>query len=369
MIFQQLVTHDLLKEIPGGAFKSFISIASRMDRNGITEVSRKTIGKETGKSVKAVCNDLEQLEKVKVNGHSLLNIASANKTENVFILNPNFNVLDEIEAITPRNVIAYFTFNFYRKYKERTEQKFNTDAIQRYLINKYTFEKIKGFIDRLIEDYDDVFKTPGYDRPTLFMLFDNRFNHIREGIMELPKKSVMPSQKNKTGVSLNGQHYSSGVRSSGHIEESELEESSLEESNNTKKDDAVNEIKNAPDVLKYFCQEYERKYGEYCDLNFTKDSSKVNNTLLKQYNTETIKKMIDVLIRDYEKHWKKKGFEKPGLFMLYVEKMNWLRDQVLKIVEQDKKEEEEVKRVQKEAEEANKNHEEELNKFMEFLES
>ena len=94
------------------------------------------------------------------------------------------------------------------------------------------------------------------------------------------------------------------------------------------------------------------EYQENCNLNFDKEKPNAKN-LLTQYDTETIKKMIDVLVHDYDKYWNN-YYKRPGLFMLYVKKMNWLRDQVLEIVDQNDQEEAEMEKLQEKAEEAKK---------------
>ena len=69
----------------------------------------------------------------------------------------------------------------------------------------------------------------------------------------------------------------------------------------------------APSVLNYFADKYQETYGDKYIRNFTRDCGLIKKKLIKNYNEEQVKQIIDILFEEYETRWKKPQYPRPTI--------------------------------------------------------
>lgn len=90
----------------------------------------------------------------------------------------------------------------------------------------------------------------------------------------------------------------------------------------------------APEVLQYFMDKYKEVYGVAYIANYGMDRNMIKSKLSTNYDRDTIKKMVDKAITEYDARWAKPAYPVPKVNYL----CGWLGNVVLKelIVEQKK---------------------------------
>lgn len=122
------------------------------------------------------------------------------------------------------------------------------------------------------------------------------------------------------------------VRDNGNVAEPLHEEESI-------KQDSKQEIKHtAKDVVSYFCKKYEATYNVKYTPNYRRDCSMIKAKLLKTYDAETIKAIIDVVFENYDQRWKNPKFPRPSIGQL----CSWLPNEALSLLDELKREEAEA---------------------------
>lgn len=89
----------------------------------------------------------------------------------------------------------------------------------------------------------------------------------------------------------------------------------------------------AKDIVKYFCELYEKEYGFIYNPRWAKDCKLVKNKL-EQYNEETVKKVIDYAIENYSSKWSKKDFPLPTIGAVFT----WMFNDCLYFIKLEEKE-------------------------------
>ncbi|MED4619576.1 helix-turn-helix domain-containing protein [Priestia megaterium] len=91
------------------------------------------------------------------------------------------------------------------------------------------------------------------------------------------------------------------------------------------------ELVNGKDFVLYFGNKFKEVFGEGHTTNFAKEGA-VFKALLKTYEPDSLKDIIDVVFRDYKKKWYKPQFPHPTVYQL----RSWLADEAFKIVKAEK---------------------------------
>jgi hypothetical protein len=73
---------------------------------------------------------------------------------------------------------------------------------------------------------------------------------------------------------------------------------------------------NSHSVLDYFMEKYKETYQDHYSPNFIRDCSLIKTKLVEVYKEEDIKRIIDILFKEYDKRWKKERYPRPTIVAL-----------------------------------------------------
>lgn len=102
----------------------------------------------------------------------------------------------------------------------------------------------------------------------------------------------------------------------------------------------VEKLKNASDVVKYFCKKYREAYDVPYNPNFSRDASMVKNKLVKTYTMEQIKAMIDVTFEQYDQAWATQGYPRPTIGQLCT----WIPNKAFAVLQAREKKQADIKK-------------------------
>ena len=90
---------------------------------------------------------------------------------------------------------------------------------------------------------------------------------------------------------------------------------------------------NSKDYALYFCDLYAKQYGQGYAINYGRDLSLIKGKLIPNFDEETLKKIIQVAIRDYQDRWGNDKYPLPTIPML----ASWLANNAYGVVAQEEK--------------------------------
>lgn len=90
---------------------------------------------------------------------------------------------------------------------------------------------------------------------------------------------------------------------------------------------------NSKDFALYFCDLYAKEFGQGYAINYGRDLSLIKAKLIPNFDQETLKKIIQVAIRDYQDRWGNEKYPLPTIPML----ASWLANNAYGIVAQEEK--------------------------------
>lgn len=103
----------------------------------------------------------------------------------------------------------------------------------------------------------------------------------------------------------------------------------------------VEELKNASDVVKYFCKKYREAYGIPYNPNFSRDASMVKNKLVKSYSMTQIKSIIDLTFEQYDRNWATQVYPRPTVGQLCT----WIPNKALAVLQAREKKQSDIKKT------------------------
>jgi Helix-turn-helix domain len=100
---------------------------------------------------------------------------------------------------------------------------------------------------------------------------------------------------------------------------------------NTDVTDETAKAMNSRDFVFYFADKYKETFGQGHTPNYSKEGA-IFKRLLKSYDEETLKDIIDTVFRLYKEKWYKPQYPAPTVYQLG----SWLADEAYKIVKAEK---------------------------------